>query len=137
MPEVRKKCPHCDAAIDHLNYCADMTERGSCDLHGNDWNCDDNEVNETNYHCPECDWGVNTEDLIAIDEESSKNEEEETPTLAEQASVAEMDQPLLVSNSRKSSGSRDIAVFTCPDCGYQGLAERCPECEHVCICSLI
>lgn len=73
-------CAHCDSEIDHLSYNSDVNEWGTCDLDGNNNDCDNSEINGTNYECPECNEGINPdEDIIHRDEEDNDEEENAPP----------------------------------------------------------
>lgn len=86
MPSEKKRCPHCDAEIDHLCFQNDIvsygTEGGTCDLEGDyfDYNGEteyhDSESTDTRYKCPDCGAEVDPEDLLEIDGEEEAEDEE-------------------------------------------------------------
>lgn len=73
-----KYCPYCEAELERLDYSAEFNERnygrsnGSCGLDGEDCELFDSHVSDTEdfeeydfeYFCPECDHGLELEELL-------------------------------------------------------------------------
>lgn len=86
MPSETKRCPHCDAEIEHLCFQNDIvsyeTERGTCDLEGGNMDYDgdadyhDSETTDTRYACPECGADTDPSELLEIDGDEEEEEEE-------------------------------------------------------------
>ena len=137
MPSETKKCPHCDAELDHLAFESDVTnygvEWGTCDLDGDNFDWQDSETHdgqtdETRYKCPECDVELNPDDLIDVDEEDDDEPEVKQPPAIE----GDATDPAIESNSYGTS----VTIATCPQCGASRDTDHgeqyiiCHRCEH-------
>ena len=66
-------CPECHAEIDRLDYECNYSEygreTGTCEVDGSccdnqDRNCNDNNTEEYEYHCPECEALIDPDDIL-------------------------------------------------------------------------
>lgn len=105
-------CAHCDVEIDHLQYSSNVIEWGSSDLDGASMDCNDSDIQETNYECPECSESINPEeDVIQIDEE----EEEENAPPKDTTKVVKVWKDDMFAEGRYSRPSKIM---------------QCKKCEH-------
>lgn len=81
---MEKKCPHCNAIIDHLRVAADYSEYGraygSKDIDSDyedfdDIDCSDTDYYDYEYSCPECQEDVDEDDLLDVNEEDDDEKE--------------------------------------------------------------
>jgi len=98
---MSKYCPHCHEEIEHLRFETEITSYGTswgtCDIDGDnseedDCEYNDTDYNNTNYTCPECDAGLDIDDLLdeleGDDEDGDSNDEgEEIVCCANEISV--------------------------------------------------
>jgi hypothetical protein len=76
MPTPTFTCPHCETDIDHLNFSASVSQYGSTDLDlfrcrdgsyeitTENWDVNNEDVQDSEYTCPECDRQLCTEDIL-------------------------------------------------------------------------
>jgi hypothetical protein len=80
--QIFKRCPECEAEIDHLRYSiqvmeygtADITTRGLENYNSNDSSSDGNEFC---YECPECNAEISEDDLLDISDDDDDNSDDE------------------------------------------------------------
>jgi hypothetical protein len=58
-------CPRCFQELEHLDYRSIVHEYGYFDLSDECHNSDDCETQATDYNCPECDFGLDMEDVLS------------------------------------------------------------------------
>ncbi len=160
---MSKYCPHCNEEIDHLKYTSDYTEYGSewgtCDLDGDDWNCDDrdfsdSENNNAEYQCPNCEHDIDIDELLDelsdCDEENSEDDnqsneesEDERESVEEDANeginVTDGGQEIInrsISNTEgPTTNYRLSKTIKCPACSINNFTENdsviiCIKCNH-------
>lgn len=73
-----KKCPHCEATIEYLNYEVEVREWGSYGIENDDYQPDDSEWIDgtSSLRCPECGYETSVEELIDTEDENSPLNEE-------------------------------------------------------------
>lgn len=135
-------CNHCSAELDSLDYRAEVTEWGRCDVDGGDWESHDSEnTGDTTYSCPECERETCPEDLLDEDPDEEEEEEEEEETIsppeetersAENRATVKMSFDEKVFSSRRTSGN--VNVITCTGCRHSFSIQTrddavCPKCE--------
>lgn len=143
-----RRCPHCEAIIDHLNYTADTTsygyEQGTCDTNGDDWEYEDSEVNgtdygETTYRCPECDDEVRPDDLEdANDDDEDDENMSMTPNNTSTRGITD-DGTSVTVNGRYGITSDFVSLsertIECPECHKVNFTDGdgaiiCSACNH-------
>ena len=150
-------CPHCHAEIDYLSYSADYTEYGTeygtCSVTGDDWECDERNLNDTenngntNYECPECNETLDPDDVLdELPEEDEDEEVSEEVTLtntdnSEEDSITDgghLITPIRSNNIQVAEGFDDYSI-KCPECEKENTYTSGDEtiiCEN-CNCEII